>query len=180
MGRVDDSVVVVVAVGVAVVFVGSVGFLVGKRVASVKRVGIFSGFDVVLEIVCDAAVNDGSTLGIRIHSGGSVFTRIKINDVSIRGGPINPIGVNLCFSVWNFYGQQMAYWDEINFEEWILYLAHIFGSNSGRNCNYMMTFTIQAIYFLNHLYYLPLLLQLLFVLYCWSDLKNFVQYNNNC
>lgn len=67
----------------AILVVGSVGFLVGKRVASVNPVDKLSGFDVVLEIVCDAVVNSGNTLGMRIHSGGySVLTRIENKHVS--------------------------------------------------------------------------------------------------
>lgn len=56
--------------------VDSVGFLVGKRVASVNPIDEISGFDVVLGTVCDVLVNSGNTLGIKIHSGGySVLTR---------------------------------------------------------------------------------------------------------
>lgn len=54
--------------------VASVGFLVGKRVVSLL-VDAVSGCLVEFGIGCDIVVNNGNTLGIKIHSGGySVFT----------------------------------------------------------------------------------------------------------
>lgn len=65
----------------ATLVVDSVGFLVGKRVASVNPTTVeISGFSVELEIGCDVVVNNGNTLGINIHSGGySVLTEWKMN-----------------------------------------------------------------------------------------------------